>query len=61
MSRRGTSTVSLPKRLEEHEQLLGTQLDAIRALNKALKPLYAALSDEIKRKLPTNSFGDPWA
>ena len=49
MSQRGTSTVSLPERLEEHEQLLGTQLDAIRAMNKALKPLYAALSDDQKK------------
>ena len=49
MSQRGTSTVSLPERLEEHEQLLGSQLDAIRAMNKALKPLYAALSDDQKK------------
>ena len=49
MSRRGTSTVSLPERLEEHEQILGSQLDAIRAMNKALKPLYAALSDDQKK------------
>ena len=49
MSQRGTSTVSLPERLEQHEQLLGTQLDAIRAMNKALKPLYAALSDDQKK------------
>ena len=49
MSRRGTSTVSLPERLEEHEQLLGSQLDAIRAMNKALKPLYTALSDDQKK------------
>jgi len=49
MSQRGTSTVSLPERLEEHEQLLGSQLDAIRAMNKALKPLYATLSDDQKK------------
>ena len=49
MSQRGTSTVSLPERLEEHEQLLGSQLDALRAMNKALKPLYAALSDDQKK------------
>ena len=49
MSQRGTSTVSLPERLEEHEQLLGSQLDAIRAMNKALKPLYAAFSDDQKK------------
>jgi hypothetical protein len=39
----------LPERLEEHEQLLGSQLDALRAMNKALKPLYAALSDDQKQ------------
>src|SRR3974390_1205105 len=43
MSRRGTSTVPLPERVEEHEQLLGSRLERIRAMNKALKPLYAAL------------------
>ena len=49
MSQRDKSTVSLPERLEEHELLLGAQLDAIRAMNKALKPLYAALSDDQKK------------
>ena len=49
MSQRDKSTVSLPERLEEHEQILGTQLDAIRAMNKALKPLYAALTDDQKK------------
>jgi len=47
MSRR--SGLSLPDRLEQHEQLMATQLDAIRAMNKALKPLYAALSDDQKK------------
>ena len=47
MSRR--SGLSLPDRLEQHEQLMATQLDAIRAMNKALKPFYAALSDDQKK------------
>ena len=47
MSRR--SGLSLPDRLEQHEQLMATQLDAIRAMNKALKPLYAAFSDDQKK------------
>lgn len=49
MSQRGTSTVSLPDRLDQHEQLMAAQLDAVRAMNKALKPLYAALSDSQKQ------------
>jgi hypothetical protein len=48
MSRHGTSTVSLPDRLDQHEQLMAAQLEAVRAMNKALKPLYAALGDSQK-------------
>ena len=49
MSEHGKSTASLPDRLDQHEQLMATQLDAIRAMNKALKPLYGALSDDQKK------------
>lgn len=49
MSQRGASAVSLPERLDQHEQLMAAQLDAIRAMNKALKPVYAALSDSQKK------------
>lgn len=49
MGQRGTSTVSLPDRLDQHEQLMAAQLEAIRAMNKALKPLYGALSDSQKK------------
>ena len=49
MGQRGASTVSLPDRLDQHEQLMAAQLDAIRAANKTLKPLYAALSDSQKK------------
>jgi len=48
MSQRVSQT-SLPDRLDENEQLLAAQLDAVRAMNKALKPLYAALSDSQKK------------
>lgn len=49
MGRRGASTASLPDRLDQREQLMATHLEAIRAMNKALKPLYAALSDSQKQ------------
>ncbi len=48
MGRRGTSMVSLPDRLDQHEQIMAAQLEAVRAMNKALKPLYAALNDSQK-------------
>jgi hypothetical protein len=43
------STVDLPDRLDQHEQLMAAQLDAVRAMNKALKPLYAILSNDQKK------------
>jgi hypothetical protein len=39
-----TTALSLPDRLDQHEQFMAAQLDALRAMNKAVKPLYAALS-----------------
>jgi hypothetical protein len=32
--------VSLPDRLDQHEQIMAARLEAVRAINKALKPLY---------------------
>ena len=49
MIRRSGSTVSLPDRLDQNEQLMAAQLDAMRAMNKALKPLYTALSESQKQ------------
>jgi LTXXQ motif family protein len=43
------SQVSLPDRLDQNEQLMAAQLDAMRAMDKALKPFYAALSDGQKK------------
>ena len=43
------SQASLPDRLDQNEQLMAAQLDAMRAMNKALKPLYEALSDGQKK------------
>jgi LTXXQ motif family protein len=48
-SRRGNAAVSLPDRLDQNEQLMAAQLNAMRAANAALKPLYAALSDSQKK------------
>jgi ATP-dependent Clp protease ATP-binding subunit ClpA len=49
MSKRSGSAASLPDRLDQHEQFMAAQLDATRAMNKAIKPLYAALSDDQKK------------
>ena len=49
MGRHSGSTVSLPDRLDQNEQLMAAQLDALRATNKALKPLYGALSESQKQ------------
>jgi len=42
-------SANLPDRLDQHEQLMAVQLEAVRAMNKSLKPLYAALSDDQKK------------
>jgi hypothetical protein len=49
MSQAGAKEASLPDRLDVREQFLSAQLDALRATSKALKPLYAALSDAQKQ------------
>lgn len=49
MGQAGAAKLSLPERLDQHEQFMAAQLDAMRAVNKALKPLYAALSDSQKQ------------
>ena len=43
------SEKSLPDRLDAQEQFVAARLDALRATNKALKPLYQALSDAQKK------------
>ena len=37
------ASLSLPDRLDRHEQFMASQLDALRAMNKAVRPLYTAL------------------
>jgi hypothetical protein len=49
MSQTGSTALSLPDRLDQHEQFMAAQLDALRAMNKTLKPLYAAFSDTQKQ------------
>jgi len=43
------SSLNLPDRLDQNEQLMAAQFQAVQATNKALKPLYAALSDAQRR------------
>jgi LTXXQ motif family protein len=49
VSRRSGSTISLPDRLNQDEQFMTAQLEALRLMTKAVKPLYAALSDSQKK------------
>lgn len=49
MMSQSASSLKLPDRLDRNEQLMAAQLEAMRATNKALKPLYAALSDAQKQ------------
>ncbi len=44
-----TAAFSLPERLDLREQFVAAHLDAMRANDKALKPLYAAFDDAQKR------------
>ena len=41
--------LNLPDRLARHEQFMAAQLDALRAVDKSLKPLYEALSESQKK------------
>jgi hypothetical protein len=56
--RGGPDTADLPERLDRHEQFMAAQLEALRAVNKALKPLYAAL-DETQKKAANQLFWGP--
>ena len=49
MMGQGTSALSLPDRLDLHEQLMAARLDALRTINKTLKPLYASFDDAQKQ------------
>ena len=49
MTQRRATGVSLPDRIDQHVRLMEAQLDAVRAMEEALKPLYAALSEVQKR------------
>ena len=49
MAQHTGSTPSLPDRLDQTEQMMAAHLDALRATNKALKPLYAALDQSQKQ------------
>ena len=49
MSQRRQEGLSLPDRMDLHQQFMAAQLDSLRAVNKALRPLYESFSDEQKR------------
>ena len=43
-----SSALTLPERLDQHEELMGAQLDALRAMDAALEPLYGAFNETQK-------------
>jgi hypothetical protein len=45
----GDKAPSLLERLDAQEQFMGARLDGLRAVSKALRPLYVALNDEQKQ------------
>jgi hypothetical protein len=49
MGASGDKAPSLPERLDVQEDFMASRLEGLRAVGKALKPLYAALSDEQKQ------------
>ena len=49
MMGQGAASLGLPDRLDLQEQFMTAQLDAVRAMNKAVKPLYAAFDDAQKQ------------
>jgi LTXXQ motif family protein len=56
MSRVGSTGLSLPDRLDLHEQFMEAQLDALRAMNKALNPSMPR-STTPRRKVPISFSG----
>ena len=58
MTSRGSTGMSLPDRLDRHEQFMLAQLETMRAMNNALKPLYAAFSDS-QKQIANQSSGGP--
>jgi hypothetical protein len=49
MDSASAQALSLPDRLDQHEKFMETQIDAMKNLNKTLKPLYATFSDAQKK------------
>ncbi len=58
MGHAGGANLSLPDRLDLHEQLMSAQLDSMRTIHKSLKPLYGALS-ETQKKAANELFWGP--
>ncbi len=49
MMRAGPQAVPLPQRLELHERMMASHLEALRRVRAAAGPLHAALDDRQKR------------
>ncbi|MGA7329061.1 MAG: Spy/CpxP family protein refolding chaperone [Rhodomicrobium sp.] len=49
MGNKEAVALSLPERLDKREQFMEARLESLRTLNRAIKPLYAALDDTQKQ------------
>lgn len=58
MDRAGRTALALPDRLDQREEFIAAQLDALRDVDKALKPLYAAL-DQSQKQVADHAFWGP--
>ncbi|MGO8915089.1 MAG: Spy/CpxP family protein refolding chaperone [Stellaceae bacterium] len=54
---KGAAGLSLPDRLDRREQFMAARLDSLRAMDAALKPLYAALGEDQKKTADQMSWG----
>jgi hypothetical protein len=57
MMQGGPQAVPLPQRLELHERMMASHLEALRRVRAAAGPLYAALDDRQKRIADTLMMG----
>ena len=57
-SPKGAAALSLPERMDQREQFMAARLDSLRATDKALKPLYDALSPD-QKKIADQMFWGP--
>ncbi len=57
MSSKRAGALGLPERMALHEQFMSAQLDSLKAMSRAFKPLYDSLSEDQKKTADQMSWG----